>query len=114
MEGAAATVHGVRSDEGGGQAELGPTITAPIKVNGMTTKALVDTGSPVTIASTAGTGAVCHSAGLESSYPATTGDTECHSMQLWRRTLESTVASLTLDDCIDHHQRRVLSCWSDE
>ena len=53
VEGAAATVHGVRSDEGGGQAELGPTITAPIKVNGMTTKALVDTGSPVTIASLA-------------------------------------------------------------
>ena len=53
VEGAAATVHGVRSDEGGGLAELGPTITAPIKVNGMTTKALVDTGSPVTIASLA-------------------------------------------------------------
>ena len=44
-----ATMHGVQSDSG--KATLGPTVTAPVMVDGLSTNALIDTGSPCTIAS---------------------------------------------------------------
>ena len=41
----------VRSAEDALKPRLGPTVFAPVKVNGVTTDALVDTGSPATIIS---------------------------------------------------------------
>ena len=48
---AAATIHGVTSEAGAERGRLGPTLMVDVSVNGKTTKALVDTGSPVTIVS---------------------------------------------------------------
>ena len=44
-----ATMHGISSDNVMGQVQLGPILTALIEVEGETTEALLDTGSPVTI-----------------------------------------------------------------
>lgn len=46
-----ATMHGIRSEEASGSAQLGPTLMADVELEGSQTKALLDTGSPVTIVS---------------------------------------------------------------
>jgi hypothetical protein len=40
-----------RGASGSTKAKLGPTVFVPVAVNGVTTKALIDTGSPATIIS---------------------------------------------------------------
>ena len=45
------TLHGIRPPQGTDKAVLGPTITREIELEGNTVQALLDTGSPVTIAS---------------------------------------------------------------
>ena len=51
LEEAVATIHGVTMGGADNQSELGPTHWAEVAVEGVTTRALLDTGSPATIAS---------------------------------------------------------------
>ena len=46
-----ATLHGIRPHQGGDKAALGPTIVGEVELEGTPVQALIDTGSPVTIAS---------------------------------------------------------------
>ena len=51
MQPAGATINGLWSAEKKGDPSLGPTISVEVVLKGRPTKALVDTGSPVTIVS---------------------------------------------------------------
>ena len=46
-----ATMHGIVSEDSESNAQLEPTPTAKVKLEGSETEALLDTGSPVTIVS---------------------------------------------------------------
>ena len=46
-----ATLHGIRPHQGGDKAVLGPTVVGEVELEGTPVQALIDTGSPVTIAS---------------------------------------------------------------
>lgn len=46
LEGAMATMHGVLTSSDKATTELGPTVNISVRVNGVSTEALVDTGSP--------------------------------------------------------------------
>ena len=48
-----ATMHGIVSENSGSNAQLGPTLTAKVNLEGSETKALLNTDSSVTIASVA-------------------------------------------------------------
>ena len=51
VEQAAGTLHGVMPTRDSPKSKLGPTLRAPVSVNGVTANALIDTGSPATIIS---------------------------------------------------------------
>ena len=51
VEDAVGTMQTLSSGETSPRSELGPTVLTPLTVNGITTTALVDTGSPATIIS---------------------------------------------------------------
>ena len=51
LSGAVATLHGVTPNEGSKESRLGPIITSVVNFEGLPVKALLDTGSPVSIVS---------------------------------------------------------------